>query len=134
MIKPRRGQLGILVGWLMIAGLSAGCPAAPFLLLAGAGGVAGYAVSKDMVELTVEQPYDKVWDVALDETKRTGLLKDVNQETGRIEATYQGTHIVVTLERVTETAVKVVVKARKHMLPQIDLAQRLASRVARRLG
>lgn len=122
---------GVTLVWLTVGGLTAGCAA---VALVGVGSVAGYAVSRDHVELTVEQPYDKVWDVALDETKRTGLLKDVNQETGHIEATYQGTHIVVTLERVTETAVKVVVKARKHMLPQIDLAQRLASRMARRLG
>ncbi|MBI4227655.1 MAG: hypothetical protein HY600_05255 [Candidatus Omnitrophica bacterium] len=127
-------RLGLLIGWLTVALLAAGCPAAPFLLLAGAGGVAGYAVSKDKVELMVEQPYAKVWGVALEETKRAGLLKDLHEDTGRIEATYQGTHIVVTLERVTETSVKVVVKARKHLLPKIDVAQRLATRMARRLG
>ena len=122
---------GMLIAWVGGSALTAGCAA---VALMSAGSVAGYAVSRDHVELTVEQPYDKVWSAALEETKRTGLLKDVNQETGHIEAMYQGTHIVVTLERVTETAVKVVVKARKHLLPQIDFAQRLATRLARRLG
>ncbi len=130
--RPLAG-VGITMVWLGLSGLVTGCDPVS-LTLVGVGSVAGYAVSRDHVELTVEQPYDKVWDAALDETKRTGLLKDVNQETGHIEAMYQGTHITVTLERVTETAVKVIVKARKHMLPQIDLAQRLANRLARRLG
>ena len=58
----------------------------------------------------------------------------INQDTGRIEATTQGTHLVVTLERLTETTVKVIIKARKHMLPQIEIAQRLATRLAKRLG
>lgn len=130
MTGPRLRQLGRLVGWLTVATLSAGCP----VVLLGGGAVAGYAISRDHVELTVEQPYAKVWGVALDETKRAGVLKDLNEETGRIEATYQGTHIVVTLERMTEMSVKIVVKARKHLLPQIDVAQRLATRMARRLG
>ena len=121
---------GLLIGLLLGVGLT-GCAA---VVLVGAGAVAGYAVSRDHVELTVERPYDQVWAAALDETKHSGLLKDVNRDTGRIEATNQGTHIEVTLERITETAVKVVVKARKHMLPQIDTAQRLAGRLARRLS
>ena len=121
---------GLLIGLLLGVGLT-GCAA---VVLVGAGAVAGYAVSRDHVEVTVERPYDQVWAAALDEAKHSGLLKDVNRDTGRIEATNQGTHIEVTLERITETAVKVVVKARKHMLPQIDTAQRLAGRLARRLS
>ena len=131
MRRRRAIGAGVTLLWLGGSVLTAGCAA---VALVGVGSVAGYAVSRDHVELTVEQPYDKVWSAALEETKRTGLLKDVDQEKGRIEAMYQGTHLLVTLERVTETAVKVVVKARKHLLPQIDLAQRLAGRLARRLG
>lgn len=131
MTAPRLRQYGLLAGWLMAGAWLSGCAA---VALVGVGSVVGYAVSKDAVELTVEQPYAKVWSVALDETKHAGVLKDLNEDLGRIEATYQGTHIVVTLERVTETAVKIVVKARKHMLPKIDVAQRLANRMARRLG
>lgn len=129
----RRRLAGMVCLWLGIGGLSAGCEPVSLTLL-GVGSVVGYAVSRDYVELTVEQPYDKVWSAALEETKRTGLLKDINQDTGRIEATAQGTHLVVTLERLTETTVKVIIKARKHMLPQIETAQRLATRLAKRLG
>ena len=127
---PFMRMRSLLIGLLLGVGLT-GCAA---VVLVGAGAVAGYAVSRDHVELTVERPYDQVWAAALDETKHSGLLKDVNRDTGRIEATNQGTHIEVTLERITETAVKVVVKARKHLLPQIDTAQRLAGRLARRLS
>lgn len=127
----RRRLAGMVGLGLGIVGVSAGCAA---VALVGVGSVVGYAVSRDHVEMTVEQPYDKVWSAALEETKRTGLLKDINQDIGRIEATAQGTHLVVTLERLTETTVKVIIKARKHMLPQIETAQRLATRLAKRLG
>ena len=120
----------VLVSVVLVVGMM-GCAA---VALVGVGAVAGYAVSRDRVEMVVERPYEQVWAAAMDETKHSGLLKDVDQDKGRIEAMHQGTHIEVTLEQVTETAVKVVIKARKHLLPQIDTAQRLAARLARRLG
>ena len=126
-----------LTSWGVAGGLWAtvwlsttGCAA----VVLGAGAVAGYAVSRDHVELMVERPFDQVWLAALEETKRAGLLKDVNKDTGRIEAVSQGTHITVTLEPVSETTIKVLVRARKHLLPTIEVAQRLATRLARRLG
>ena len=107
-----------------------GCAAA----LVGAGAVIGYAVSRDRVDLTVERPYPAVWSTCLEEAKRFGLLKEADQAAGRIEVLNQGTHVTLTLERLSETTVKIIFKARKNLLPKIDVAQRLATQLARKLS
>jgi len=118
-----------LVGLAAMLGV-AGCP----VVLVGAGAVGGYAVSRDRVDLTLERPYDQVWSACLEETKRMGLLRNVDEKVGRIEAVNQGAHLVVTLQRLTETTVKVTVRARKALLPKVELAQQLAARIAKRVG
>ncbi|MBI4314062.1 MAG: hypothetical protein HY594_04520 [Candidatus Omnitrophica bacterium] len=118
-----------LVFLFCIAG--SGCAAAAVL---GAGAVAGYAVSRDHVEMMVERPYPQVWAAVLDETKRFALLKETYPAQGLIEANAQGTHLVITVAKETELTVKVVIKARRNLLPKIDVAQRLATRIAKRIG
>jgi len=117
--------------WVAASIGMAGCAAAALMSV---GAVAGYAISRDRVELTVERPYAAVWTACLEETKRFGRLQEIDERLGQIQALSQGTHVVITLERVTEASVKIVVKARRHLLPQIDVAQRLATRIARRVG
>lgn len=121
--------------WLGVLGLavmlgSSGCAA----VLVGAGAAAGYAVSRDHVELVTERPYAEAWAVCLEETKRMGLLEEVDEKAGRLTAHARGTSLVVTVERLTETTAKILIKARKHLLPQVETAQQLAARIARRLG
>lgn len=121
--------------WLAIGGLTAllglsGCAVA----LIGVGAVAGYAVSRDHAELTVERPYDQVWEVCVDEMKRVGLLQQADRKSGRLDAINQGTHVSVSLQRMTELSVKIIVKARKNLLPKVEVAQTLATRLARRLN
>lgn len=115
----------------LLCAASCGCAVA---VLAGAGAVAGYAVSRDHVEMLVERPYPQVWSAVLDETKRFALLKETDPEQGKIEADSKGTHIVISVSKETELAVKVTIKARKHLLPKIDVAQQLATRIAKRVG
>ncbi len=123
------GVSWVVSGALALVGAS-GCAVA----LVGAGAVAGYAISRDHVEVLVEHPYNQVWAACVEETKRVVVLKETDQDTGRIEGTTQGTHVVVTLQPISDTTIKIIVKARKHMLPNTDVAQRLAIRIARRLG
>lgn len=114
----------------LAAGLGAsGCAVA----LVGAGAVGGYAISRDRAELTVEKPFAEVWRACLAEAKEAGRLHEVEEEAGRIETRRQALRITFRVERVTETSVKILITARKHWLPKVDEAQRLATRLARRL-
>lgn len=115
---------------LVLSLLACGC--APFLLAAGA--VGGYAVSKDSVTVDLDRPLEQVWRAALEETKKLGTLKKENRQEGRIDALISRTDVVVTVETLTPATVRVVVRARKHLLPQVQVAQRLATGIIRRVS
>ncbi|MBI1952505.1 MAG: hypothetical protein HYS41_00055 [Candidatus Omnitrophica bacterium] len=115
---------------LVLSLLASGC--APFLLAAGA--VGGYAVSKDSVTVDLDRPLEQVWKAAVEETKRLGKLKKEDRNEGRIEVLISRADVVVTVESLTPATVRVVVRARKHLLPQIQVAQRVATAIIRRVG
>lgn len=104
------------------------------ILLASAGAIAGYAVSRDSVTLDFDRSWDTAWAASLEEVKRQGRLKKANRSEGRIDAQIRHTDVVVTLDQLTPATVRVVIRARKHLLPQVDVAQRLGVSIARRVG
>ncbi len=115
---------------LLALGLaSSGC--APVLIAAGA--VAGYAVSRDSVTLDVEHPWEKVWSASLEETKLLGHLKREDPKRGRLDVGVEGADVVLTLKQLTPHTVRVVVRARRMLLPKPEIAQRLALGITRRL-
>ena len=107
-----------------------GC--APILLASGA--AAGYAVSRDSLTLDLDRPKEHVWNVCLEETKQQGTVKRADPKEGRLEAQIQQASVVLTLEQLTPATVRVVIRARRNLLPRIDVAQRLAIGIARRTG
>jgi hypothetical protein len=116
--------------FIAISLLLSGCT--PFLLAAGA--VGGYAVSKDSVTVDLDRPLEQVWKAAVEETKKLGTLKKEDRNEGRLEALISRTDVVVTVESLTPSTVRVVVRARKHLLPKIQVAQRLATAIIRRVS
>lgn len=124
-----RAGLGPIL--LLLAFSLSGC--AP-VLLATAGVVAGYAVSRDSVTIDLDRPWDKVWAASLEETKRQGLLKREDRGRGLIDARIRETDVSVTLEQLTPSTVRLVIRARRHLLPQVEVAQRLGVAIARRAG
>ncbi len=111
--------------------LLSGC--AP-LLLASAGAVVGYAVSRDSVTLDMDAPLDTVWRASLEESARLGAIKKQDQVNGRIDGRIQKADVVLTLEQLTPSTVRVVIRARKNLLPEIEPAQKLGMNIARRIG
>ncbi len=117
----------ILIGTLLLAGC------AP-VLLAFSGAVVGYAVSHDSVTVDLDRPWDRIWSACLEETKRQGRVKSEDRANGRIDARIQKTDVVVTLEQLTPSTVRVVIRARRNLLPQVEVAQHLGVGIARRVG
>lgn len=107
-----------------------GC--APLLVATGA--VGGYAVSKDSVTVDLDRSWDRVWEISLQEAKRLGHVKRENRENGRIDARIQKTDVVLTLQQLTPKTVRVVIHARKYLLPHVETAQRLGVAIANQAG
>lgn len=103
------------------------------LLVAG-GLAAGYAVSRDSVVLDLDRSWEKVWDACLEEVRYQGRLKKENRKRSRIDARVREVDVVLTLEQLTPATVRVVIRARKHLLPRVEVAQRLGLGIARRIG
>jgi len=125
-LKPALGPTILLLAFSL-----SGC--AP-VLLATAGVVVGYAVSRDSVTIDLDRTWDKVWAASLEETKHQGLLKREDRGRGRLDARIRETDVSVTLEQLTPSTVRLVIRARKHLLPQVEVAQRLGVAIARRAG
>lgn len=104
------------------------------VLIATAGAVGGYAVSRDSVTLDLDRPLERVWALCLEETQGQGTIKRQDRRRDRIEARIREADVVVTVERLTDSTVRVIIRARKHLLPQVETAQRLALGIARRAG
>ena len=108
--------------------LCGGC--APVLLATGA--VAGYAVSRDSVLMELDLPRDRVWSAAREEVAERGQIKRENPERGRLDARVEEADVVVALKQLTPSTVRVVVRARKNLLPKVDVAQKVALGIQRR--
>ena len=125
-----KAPIKVYLVWGLTAFSFSGC--APVLLATGA--VVGYAVSRDSVTVDLDRPMDRVWQACLEETKFQGTLKREDRAKGRIDARIRETDVTLTLESLTSSTVRVVIHARKHLLPKADVAQRLGVGIARRTG
>lgn len=105
-----------------------GC--APVLIATGA--VAGYAVSRDVVNLDLDRSREQVWNACLEEAKHLGHVKREDAKRGRLDIDIEGAAVVVVLHPLTPTTVRVVIRARRTLLPKPEIAQRLGFGIARR--
>ena len=112
-------------------GLPLFCGCAPVLLATGA--VVGYAASRDSVLLDMDQPWDRVWSAAQQEVTEQGQVERENPKRGRLDARVEEADVVVTLKQLTSSTVRVVVRARKNLLPKVDVAQKVALGIQRRV-
>jgi hypothetical protein len=110
--------LFVLIPFLM-AGL---CGCVPVFLMA-VGGVGVYAISKDTIQGDTDAPYEALWDAAMKVARIRGTLLNEDFSRGYIEIDAKPNKIWIQFVRVTATATKIRVSARKYKLPNIDLAQ-----------
>ena len=103
----------------LVTGLS-GC--VPVFLMA-VGGVGVYAISKDTIQGDTDTPYEALWDSALKVARIRGTVLQEDFNRGYIEIDSKPNKIWIQFVRVTASATKIRVSARKYKLPNIDLAQ-----------
>ena len=122
-------ELGLLalIGFLVVL---QGCAV---FLVGTAGVLGGMAISEDTVQSDMEAGYRKAWGVTLDELERMGSVTMKDETGGRIEAKVKSSEVVATLEQATDKVVRLKVKARKRLLPNVKLAHEIVGRVLKRL-
>jgi len=94
-----------------------------YLIVGGVGVLGGYIVSPDTVEGITENDADVVFDAASEIIGVMGLIQEQSQETGTILASVSGAEVTVVITPLSDSAVKLSVKARKRFFPKISVAQ-----------
>jgi len=94
-----------------------------YLIVGGIGALGGYVVSPDTVEGISGQDAITVWDAAVEIVSVMGIIEEQNEEGGIIIAKINGAKTTITITSISDSAVKLNIKARKHFLPKITVAQ-----------
>jgi hypothetical protein len=100
--------------------VSSGCVP---LIVGGAGVLGGYAISKDTIQGETDKDYNTLWNAVKTVAKIKGTIKTEDKTKGYLELTVDSSRVVVQLSRLTKTANRLRVSARRMGLPNIDLAQ-----------
>ena len=105
------------------------CTTGCAVLLVGAGAAGGYAVSKDSVQNHFDLPMSRVFHVSRAVVKEMGLITMEDERRGQLKATVEGATVTITVKPVSEQTVELKVKARNLLIPKIDIAQAIYSKI-----
>ena len=98
-----------------------GC--APIIIGGAVGAVGGYAISKDTVEGETDKKYDSLWEAAVTVSRIRGEIKYEDKAKGYIESEAESSKVYIRLIRLTASATRLRVSARKYHFPNMSLAQ-----------
>lgn len=104
------------------------------LVIAGAGAVGGYSVSRDTVEGVTASSQDEIWDAAQKVLAIMGTLSESDRNKGEMKGQVNGATVTVSLLPINLTTTKLRVKARKNILPRVGVAQDVYTKIMNQLG
>ncbi len=106
-----------------------GC--APLIVASvAAGAIGGYVIVKnDTVQGDLDKSYDGLWEAALTVSKIRGNIKYEDSAKGYIELDAGGTKVGIRVLRLTGTITRLRIRARKHHLPNLDLAKDIFKKI-----
>lgn len=102
-----------------------GCAA----VLIGAGVAGGVAISEDTAKLDADASYSRAWKATYDTLQEMGAITTQDKDSGKIEASIQDTKVDARLVPLTSKTVRIQIKARKNLLPNMDLAMMIINRI-----
>ena len=105
-----------------------------YLAIGGAGALGGYIASPDTVEGVTESAAGQVFDTAVEVVSIMGLIESKNEAGGVIKARINGASVTVIIVEMSSSSVRLGVKARKHYLPKISLAQDVFVKIMSRVN
>ncbi|MDD5005323.1 MAG: hypothetical protein PHS93_02315 [Candidatus Omnitrophica bacterium] len=103
-----------------------GCP---YLIVGTVGALGGYAISKDTIQGDTERTFNSVWKTSLNVLAILGTIKTEDLKKGTIEAEVEASEVKLIIEQLTPRTVRMRVSARKYLMPNIKLAQKIFIKV-----
>ncbi len=104
-----------------------------YLVLGGAAAAGGYAVSQDTIQGESEADFEDVWEAAVDIVSIMGAVTSKSHELGKVSATINTTKVMITVSQITSSTVRLKVKARKALFPNIATAQNIYIKIMNRV-
>ena len=96
-----------------------------FVLVGAAGALGAYGVSKDTIQGETDKPYASLWSAALTVGRVRGRIKQEDSTRGYIELEADSSRVWIRFTRLTHTATRLRISARKFHFPSLGLAQEL---------
>jgi len=98
-----------------------GC--APLIIGAAAGGLGACAINRDTIQSEMDKSYNSLWNAALTVSRIRGTIKQEDSTRGCIELKTDSSRVWIKVIRLTRATTRLRVSARKHHLPNLELAQ-----------
>lgn len=101
------------------------------MMLVGAGAAGGYAMGKDYIYGETDKNFDSVYGAAVEITEIMGSAESKfrNPSIGKIRARVENSSLEIVVERLTRSTVRLKVKSRKNLMPNIELAQKVYNKI-----
>ncbi|TAN59855.1 hypothetical protein EPN16_06390 [bacterium] len=118
---------------LIILSLSlSGC----LMMWIGAGAAGGYALGRDYIQGDTDKNFDSVYDSAVNIAEGMGIIQSrfSNPSLGKIRASVGSSRVDILIERLTLETVRLRVKSRKNLMPNLELAQRIYNNILQQSG
>ena len=104
-----------------------GCAA----MLVGAGAAGGYAIGKDYIQGESDKNFESVYNSAVNIAGILGVIQSQfsNPSLAKIKARVESGTLEINIERLTRQTLRLKVKSRKNLMPNIELAQKVYSKI-----
>ena len=110
--------------FLLLANLVLSASGCVYMIIGGVGALGGYVVSPDTVEgIMTDKDQGDVWAAAVDVISVMGIIQERSEPGGVIVAKIQNAKVTVTIFQMSQSTVRLTVKARKTFFPKIRVAQ-----------
>ncbi len=103
------------------------------VMLAGAGVIGGYAISRDTFEGVTAKSQDELWDAANKVASIMGTIEDSDRRGNQISALINGSRVSILVLPVNLTTTKLRIRARKNIFPAVDIAQNVYTKIMNQL-
>lgn len=99
------------------------CGCVPLIIGGAVGAVGAYAISRDTVQGDTDKAYDSLWDAAYRTAKIRGVIREEDNLRGYLRADINLSRVEINLIKLTQSATRVKIRARRHHLPDLKLAE-----------